>query len=208
MFKDRVHAGTLLARRLSSYRGSECVVLGLPRGGIVVAAVVASSLELPLDVFVVKKIGAPHNGELAIGAVAPDGVSYIDWQLAQRVRADEHYVKSQITNLNVQIKGKTRLYRKGRRPLFIKGKTAIVVDDGAATGATVRAAIAWLEKKKAGRIVVALPVAPPEFIEKIQRDVHEMVALNTPLEFSAVGQFYDEFPQVTDEEVVELLKKL
>lgn len=206
IFTDRVHAGSLLARKLFPYRDTASLVFGLPRGGVVVAKIVASNLGLPLDVLVVKKIGVPGNNELAIGAVAPDGVSFVDYPFAKMAGADEEYIRTQISELNDQIKQKINLYQKGGKKRSVRGKTAIVVDDGAATGATVRAAIAWLKKKKAEKIVVALPVVPREFMEKIRGDVDELVILETPEDFSAVGQFYREFPQVTDAEVIELLK--
>lgn len=190
IFRNRREAGILLVGKLSSFRGTDAIVLGLPRGGVVVAAEVARALRLPLDVLVVKKIGSPHNPELAIGAVAPDGV-YIGEKDEKRSR---------------QVKHLMRFYRQGRHPLSVKGKTVIVVDDGAATGATIRAAIAWLRKKKAQRIVVALPVAPYELIEKLETESDATIVLETPEDFSAVGQFYDNFEQVTDEDVVELLK--
>ncbi len=206
MFTDRVDAGTLLARKVSSYRGGEGVVLGLARGGMVIGATIASFLELPLDVLVVNKIGAPGNSELAIGAVAPDGVSFIDQALAERVGADENYIKSQITNLNDQIKQKIFLYKKNRKSLSIKGKTVIVVDDGAATGATMFAAMAWLKKKKAGKIVAALPVMPAELAEKLRTNIDDVVYLEAPRIFDAVGQFYEDFREVSDEEVIQLLR--
>lgn len=197
VFRDRVAAGTLLSRKLSSYRGTQSIVLGLPRGGVVVAAEIAKNLDLPLDVLVVKKIGAPNNPELAIGAVAPDGVFY----------GDEKQSKTQIAKLSDQVKQKTAFYRKNRGSLNVKGKTVLVADDGAATGATIRAAIRWLKKKKTGQIVVALPVAPAELAGKLEADADDVVVLETPEDFSAVGQFYDNFEQVTDEDMVELLRR-
>ncbi|KKW32068.1 MAG: Phosphoribosyl transferase [Candidatus Uhrbacteria bacterium GW2011_GWA2_53_10] len=194
VFTDRTQAGNLLAEKLSSYHGSLAVVVGLARGGVVTARAVADALKLPLDVLVVKKIGAPGQEELAIGALAPDGVSYGD------------FVKSQITILNNQIKQKTLLYRKGRKPYRFREKTVILVDDGAATGATIEAAIRWVRKKHAKKIVVALPVVPKELMPKIAPEVDELVVLETPDDFRAVGQFYNDFRQIGDKEVIELLK--
>lgn len=206
MFITRQDAGTILAEKLASYTGQPDLVLGLPRGGVVVASVVSKQIKLLLDVLVIKKIPSPNQAELGIGALAPDDVSYIDWKLALRVAADEDYIKSQILELSELIKKKLLLYRKGKKPLIVREKTIIVVDDGAATGATLEAAIRWLRKKKAKKIVVGLPVAPPEIIAKIRPEVNELVVVETPLDFSAVGQFYKEFPQVEDEEVVKLLQ--
>lgn len=206
-FRDRRHAGTLLTQKLTAYRGTSAIVLGLPRGGVVVAATVAKELSLPLDVLVVKKVGSPINPEFAIGALAPNGVATIHWSQTGLAGADEDYVKSQIANLNDQIKQKLLLYRKGKKALEVKGKTAIVVDDGVATGATMEAAVAWCRKKAAKRVVVAVPVAPPEFVGKITSKVDELIVLDTPEGFSAVGQFYENFEQVGDEEVVALLRE-
>lgn len=194
IFKDRHQAGVLLAEKLSSYRGTASSILGLARGGVAVAKTLADDLNLPLDVLVVKKIGAPGQEELALGALAPDGVSYGDFD------------KSHIRRLAGQIKQKTLLYRKGRKPYAFREKTVILVDDGAATGATIEAAIRWVFKKHAKKIVVALPVAPKELIPKIIPEVDSFVVLETPEEFTAVGQFYKDFGQISDEEVVELLK--
>lgn len=194
VLKDRSQAGVFLAEKLSSYRGTASSILGLARGGVAVAKTLAGDLNLPLDVLVVKKIGAPGQEELAIGALAPDGVSYGDFD------------KSQIAILNGKIKQKTLLYRKGRKSYDFRGKTVIIVDDGAATGATMKVAIQWLRKKNAKKIVVALPVAPKELLLKIAPEVDELIVLETPDEFSAVGQFYKDFGQVSDEKVVELLK--
>lgn len=206
MFTDRVGAGSLLTRKLFPYRDSGGIVFGLPRGGVVVAVEIARNLNLPLEVLVVKKIGAPGNSELAIGAVAPDGVSFVDQEFASMVGADEQFIRTQISELNDQIKKRMLLYQKAGEKRSVKGKTAIVVDDGAATGATVAAAVAWLRKKKAGKIIIALPVAPFEFVEKMKGKVDDLVVSSASEDFSSVGQFYEYFPQVTDEEVIELLK--
>ncbi len=206
MFTTRAQAGRLLSEKLASHRGSDALIVGLPRGGVVVASSLAQELVLPLDALVVKKIPSPFQPEFGIGALAPDNVFYIDWKLVHRVGADEDYIKSQIRQLADQLKQKILLYRKGRKPLIVREKTVVVVDDGAATGATLEAAIKWLRKKKARRIVVGLPVAPPEVVAKIKPEVDELVVLETPGDFNAVGQFYKNFPQVEDSEVVKLLQ--
>ncbi len=184
------------------------MVLGLARGGVVVGRALAQALSLPLDVLVVKKIPAPGNAELAVGALAPDGVSVVHWIILQRLGADEDYLKTHIPILTGEIKNRLQLYRKGRKPLEVKGKTVCVVDDGAATGATMEAAVKWLKKKKARKIIVALPVAPPDTVAKIKPEVNEMVVLETPPDLSAVGQFYDSFLQVEDGEVIKILRQL
>lgn len=206
VFKDRSQAGVLLAEKLSSYRGTASYVLGLARGGVAVAKTLADNLSLPPDVLVVKKIGAPGQEELAIGALAPDGVSHIDWRFAQRLGVDEAYIKEVISHQSSAIREKTLLYRKGRKPYDFREKTVIIVDDGAATGATIEVVIKWVRKKHAKRIVIALPIAPRALLSKITPEVDELIVLQTPDEFSAVGQFYKDFQQVSDEEVLELLK--
>lgn len=205
MFTTRQEAGAILSQKLAHHKGTPAIVLGLPRGGIVVAFAVSHALTLPLDVLVVKKIPSPDQAELGVGALAPDNVSYVNWKLSHRVGADEAYLRTKNRELDDKIKKKILLYRKGKKPLDVKNKTVIVVDDGAATGVTLEAAILWLRKKKAKKIVVGLPVAPPDVISKIKPEVSELVVVETPDYFSAVGQFYKEFPQVEDTEVVRLL---
>lgn len=207
IFTDRNHAGTLLSEKLSSYRSTPGIVVGLARGGVVVASVVAKSLRLPLDVLIVKKIPSPSEPELGVGALAPDGVSYVDWRLAQRVGADEDYMNDQTTKLSDVIREKLVLYRRGRKPFRVKDKVVILVDDGIATGATLEAAVKWLRKKKAKKIVAAVPVAPLEILAKMRPEVHDIVVIEEAADLHAVGQFYKSFPQVDDEEVIALLRK-
>ncbi len=205
VFSDRTHAGHLLALKLSSYKKEYPLVIGLARGGSVVAKAIAEDLSLPCDVLVVKKIPSPFNPELGIGALAPDSVSYVDRKFAQRLGVDGEYVTSQIRQLTDHIRQKAHGYRKGKKPFRLFEKTVILTDDGAATGATIRAAILWLRKKHAKKIILALPVAPLDCIERMRHMVHEVIVLETPHDFSAVGQFYKDFHEVSDEEVVELV---
>lgn len=207
MFKDRTDAGVLLSQKLSFLRGSQSLILGLVRGGVVIASEIGHKLNLPFDVLIVKKIPSPVDPELAVGALAPDEVSFIDWKFAHRMGADETYVKSQITNLSDQIRQNILSYRKGKSPFNLKDKTVILVDDGAATGATIEVAVKWAKKKHAKKIIVALPVAPPDLSGKIKPEVDELVILETPQDFSSVGQFYKDFPQIVDEKVIELLQR-
>lgn len=206
IFKDRSEAGLLLSQKLSSFRGSQSLILGLARGGVAIAAEVGHKLNLPFDVLIIKKIPSPGDPELAVGALAPDGVSFINWKFAHSVGADEAYIKSQITNLNDQIKKKTLIYRDRKPPLNLKEKTVILVDDGAATGASIEAAVKWSKRKHAKKIIVALPVAPKDLRQKVKPEVNELIILETPKEFVSVGQFYKNFPQISDEKVIELLR--
>jgi len=207
MFTDRKEAGTSLAEKLVSRISSGPLVLGLARGGVMIAQAVASRLSLPLDVLVVKKIPSPNNPELALGAVAPDGIRLVNWRLAQQQGVDEAYIQSVISNQQSAIRQKTLLYRKGRKPLRVKDKTVIIVDDGAATGATFEVAVKWAEAKGARKIIAALPVAPPDTVARIAPEVDELIVLEAPEHFDAVGQFYRNFDQVSDEEVIQLLHR-
>ncbi|MBI4065379.1 phosphoribosyltransferase [Candidatus Gottesmanbacteria bacterium] len=207
LFNDRKQAGALLVEKLSSFRGSSVVVIGLARGGVVVASRIASDLPALLDVLVVKKIPSPLDSELAIGALTEEGVFYINWKLAHRLSADEDYVNRQIRTLADQIKQKTILYKKGRKPIDVRGKTVILVDDGVATGATMIAAKRWCKKKHAKKIIVALPVLSYDRIGIIRREVDELIYLDAPNDFSSVGQWYKQFDQVEDREVIKLLRR-
>ncbi len=207
LFKDRYQAGILLASKLAAYQGSSARVLGVARGGIVVAKAIVQTLHMPLDVLVVKKLASPHNPEYAIGAVAPDSVSLIYWSAAHRVGVDERYVQESIRDKSHLIRQQTLKYRKGRKPLDISDKTIIVVDDGAATGATMEVAIRWLRAKHARTICVALPVASEEATRRLSPEVDSCIVYDTVKDLSAVGAFYESFPQVTDEEVIRILQE-
>lgn len=206
IFRDRQQAGKLLAEKLTHWRGQKTLVVGLARGGIVVAAQISRILALPLDVLVIKKIPSPYNPELALGALAPDETMVVDRILAQRTGVDEDYINTQIKRLASDLKQKTLIYRKGKKPLLVRQQNIILVDDGVATGATVEAAIKWLKRKKAGRIILAVPVIPLDSLEKLKPEVYELIFLDAPANLEAVGQFYREFSQVEDAEVIELLK--
>ncbi len=212
MFENRKEAGKRLAEKILRYleikklRG-KIVVLAIPRGGVVIGKIISRVLNCPLDVLITRKIGAPGNPELAVGAVGPLGIRVVDWELAKKVGADQNYLKAQIENLKKEIKEREEKFRKGKPELKIAGKNVILTDDGIATGATIEAAIAWLKSQKAKRIILAVPVAPPEVIEKLRPLVDGLIVLEEPEFFAAVGQFYYDFPQVSDEEVVKLLEK-
>jgi putative phosphoribosyl transferase len=207
LFKNRVEAGRALASALEKFKGAKkTVVLGLPRGGVVVASIVAETLKLPLDVIVPRKIGAPDNPELAIGGVAGDGV-VLDQGIISALNVSEDYIRNAIAREKKEAERRLSLFRKGKPMPDWSGWTTLVVDDGIATGATMRASIAALKKIHAAKIIVAVPVGPPDTIIDLKKEVDEVICLYSPSSFMAVGQFYDEFPQTSDEEVVEILGK-
>ena len=208
-FEDRIDAGRRLGEELRA-RGiapdrAEGVVLGIPRGGVVTAAEVARVLGLPLDVALARKVGAPGNPELAIGAVGPDGRVSIDERIAGRVRAEERWLTGAVERARVEVADRLRRFRGGRPPLDVSGRFVIVVDDGVATGSTAAAVGGWLAEAGASRRVLAVPVAPPLSTTRLGEIYDDVVALATPEAFFAVGEFYRDFSQVSDDEVRELL---
>ena len=207
IFDDRRAAGHLLSERLTSYQNPQTIILGLARGGVEVARAIADDLNEPLDVLVVKKIPAPRNPELAIGAVAPDNIIVLDDELIKRLSVDKEYIYEIIVSLRTCIEVATLQYDGARLQVSLKGKDIILTDDGIATGATVEAAIAWCRKKQAHSIILAVPVAPKEVIARIARQVDDCVVLTDPREFRAVGQFYRNFTQLTDADVNRSLAK-
>jgi putative phosphoribosyl transferase len=201
MFLDRADAGRRLAEALSARFAGEVVVLGIPRGGVIVAAAVARALKAPLDVVVPRKIGAPRNPELAIGAIAA-GVQVWDLGLIRRLGVPAEYLRTEVRAQEAEIERRSTRYRSGRRPLALDAAQVVIVDDGIATGATAAAAIRLVRSAGAGRAVLAVPVAPPDAVERLGKEADEVVALETPWDFRAVGEWYEAFGQTTDEEVV------
>jgi predicted phosphoribosyltransferase len=206
-FRDRAHAGKVLARALSRYAGrDDVIVLALPRGGVPVAAELARALGAQLDVFVVRKLGLPGHEELAMGAVAPGGVLVLDDRLVRGLGIPDEVLQETVEKELRELERREAAYRAGRPPLDLEGKTVILVDDGLATGATMRAAALALRKYKPARVVVAVPVASAETCDEFRADVDEIVCALTPSPFHAVGLWYDDFSQTSDEEVRELLR--
>ncbi len=207
IFKDRQSAGKLLAKRLTHFTDDRrLIVLGIPRGGVVVAAEIAKQLQLPLDIIVTRKIGAPNQKELALGAVDADGEVVWDRELLDQLRIDNGQLT--IEEVKEEIKRRETTYRQGREALNIEGKTIILTDDGIATGATILAAIRFLRRHKVKKIALAVPVASKESVERVSKEIGEIgeiVVLETPEYFQAVGQFYQYFEEVSDEEVIQLL---
>jgi putative phosphoribosyl transferase len=203
-FRDRQQAGELLASVVAAAVGGPTVVLGIPRGGVLVAAPVARALGAPLDVVVPKKLGAPGNPELGLGAVAP-GVRVLDEAMIERLGVDPGYLEREIAREEAEIARRTEVYRAGRPSASLEGRTAIVVDDGVATGGTAFAAIAWARMNGPEAVVFAAPVAPLDTAGRLEEVVDQLVVLQTPALFFAVGEFYERFDQVTDEEVAAAL---
>jgi putative phosphoribosyl transferase len=204
-FRDRREAGRLLAERLEPVRGDAPVVLGLPRGGVPVAFEVARTLGAPLDVIVVRKLGVPFQPELGMGAVGEDGVLVLNDEVVAlaRVRPDE--ITTIEARERAEVERRARRFRAGRPRIDVTGRTVVVVDDGIATGGTARAAIQVARAHGAGRVVLAVPVGAPDTIAEMRAEADEVVCLDTPRGFFAVGQFYDDFTQTTDDQVVALL---
>lgn len=207
MFEDRADAGRRLADRLAADSFPDGLVLAVPRGGVVVAAPVAERLGLPLDVIIPRKIGAPQNPELAIGAVTEDGTVIWDRMLTAQIGLDEADLAPLVGKGMAEIKRRSAAYRGGRARADFAGRTVVLVDDGIATGSTILAALRSIRKGKPRAIVLAVPVAPPDTLERLSREVDRVVCLESPVAFYAVGQFYRDFTQTTDAEVVDLLRR-
>ena len=205
MFTDRTEAGERLAELLKHHDVEADIVLGIPRGALPVARPVADTFDAPLDVIVASKIGAPNNPELAIGAVASDGSIWRNDDLIERLNVPEEYVEAERKSEAEYAREKVERYRSGREPLDLAGKRVVVVDDGIATGATARACLRQVHDAGAEQVVLAVPVGSPDTVEDLQEEGEEVIADETPPHFRAVGQFYDQFGQVSDEEAVDYL---
>jgi putative phosphoribosyl transferase len=205
-FRDRRDAGRRLATELRAYANRpDVIVLALPRGGVPVGYEVASALGAPLDVFVVRKLGLPGHEELAMGAIASGGVHVLDQDLLRIAHVSDAQLQQVITTELAELARRERLYRGDRSFPDLQGKTVILVDDGLATGSSVRAAIAALRKKAPKQIIVAVPVAAPEVCDSFRDIADDIICAETPESFRAVGMWYDDFSQTTDEEVHDLL---
>ena len=202
IFADRVEAGQQLAVALERFRGPDTVVLGLPRGGVPVARQIADALDAPLDVIVVRKLGAPSHHELAMGAIGEGGVRVVSDDIVRSVGATEQQIAAVEAAERDELERRAVRFRGARPRLDLTGKTAIVVDDGIATGATARAACQVARALGAAKIVLATPVAPPGLEHRLDDVADEFVCLDQPRSFSAVGQFYANFDQTTDTEVI------
>jgi putative phosphoribosyl transferase len=207
-FTDRVEAGRLLAEQLAAYADRpDVVVLGLPRGGVPVAYEIAKRLHVPLDVFLVRKLGAPGQPELAMGAIASGGARVLNEDVIRYLAVSPEVIEAVARAEQVELERRERAYRGDRPTPDLHGRVVILVDDGLATGSSMRAAIAVVRTQSPSRVVVAAPVAARETCEELKREVDEIICLRTPDPFSAVGLWYEDFSQTTDEEVRELLQR-
>jgi putative phosphoribosyl transferase len=207
-FRDRVDAGRELAERLRSYaHRADVLVLALPRGGVPVAFPVAEALHAPLDVFLVRKLGVPGHEELAMGAIATGGVRVLNQDVIDGLGIPERMIETVAAREREELERRERLYRDGRPAPMVSGRTVILIDDGLATGATMRAAAAAIRVQQPARLVVAVPVAAPSTCEEFRAEVDEIICARTPEPFYAVGFWYDEFSPTTDEEVRDLLSR-
>jgi putative phosphoribosyl transferase len=208
LFKDRADAGRRLAEELSGYGGrTDVMVLGLPRGGVPVAFEVAKVLKAPLDIFLVRKLGAPGQKELAMGAIAPGGVRVLNRDVVQALNISDEIIEAIAAEEQQELERRERAYRGDRPKPDVRGRTLILVDDGLATGASMRAAVIALRGQEPGGIIVAVPTAAPETCEALKDEVDEIVCVLTPQPFLGIGASYEEFSQMTDEEVRELIEQ-
>ncbi len=208
IFGDRVDAGRRLAEKLRAYaHRDDVMVLGIPRGGVPVAFEVATALRAPLDVFLSRKLGVPGQEELAFGAVATGGVRVLDQELIEGVGISQRQIEEITRKVRAELERRERVFRGDRPPLYLQGKIAILIDDGIATGSSMRAAINALRQHRPARVVVAIPVAPLSTCHRLRTEVDELISVLMPESFYAIGQFYADFSQVTDEEVTDLIRR-
>jgi putative phosphoribosyl transferase len=208
IFKDRQDAGIQLAKSLIKYKNQpNTIVIGLPRGGVVLAFEVAKALNLPLDVTCPRKIGAPSNPEFAIGAITETGEGIFNERIIAQLQIPQSYLKEAVENEKAEAQKRLKKFRGGMPPRNFKDKVIIIVDDGLATGSTMKAAILSMQAAGTAQIIVAIPVSPIDTLEEIRTMVDNVICLYTPSFFQAVGQFYQIFNQTSDDEVIELLKE-
>lgn len=212
-FTDRIHAGRELASALSDYSVKQdvlrekVIVLALPRGGVPVAAEIADKLALPMDILLVRKLGVPGHEEYAMGAIAAGGLIYLNQEVINMVRVSQAQIDKVIEREQVELSRRNDLYRSGKPPLDLEGKTVILVDDGLATGATMQVAVSALRNAGVGRVIAAVPVGAPDSCDALRPQVDELICLHEPEGFGGVGRWYRNFDQVSDTEVIDLLNQ-
>jgi len=202
-FKDRQQAGKLLAKKLQKYKGKDTIILAIPRGGLVIGFELAKALNAPLDILVTKKIGYPGDPEYAIGAVGPNNKFIV----TESKGIEKSYIDEQVKKITAAIHEKYKKYKGKVEIPQLKGKTVIIADDGIATGSTMVISIEIVKQQKPKKVVIAIPVGPPETIDKLNKQVDEVICLEQPEVFFAIGEFYEYFPQVEDEEAIKYLKE-
>ena len=208
MFADRRDAGVQLISRLKEYKDQQgVIVLSLPRGGVATGYEIARSLNVPLDIVIVRKIGFPGQPELGIGAVSETGTVVLNTSIISTYGVPKEYIEREVSRQKEEISRRVKLYRKGKRLPSLEGKTVILVDDGVATGATMKSAITTLKEENLKKLIVALPVAPPGVVKELEQMVDIFICIETPFDFMAVGSYYHDFTQVSDEEVINLLER-
>lgn len=206
-FRDRTEAGRLLAEALAAYAGrADAVVLGLPRGGVIVAAEIARILAVPLDACLVRKLGAPGHEELAMGAIGAGGVTVLNREIIASLRATDRAIEAETARERIELERRERLYRAGRESLKVKGRAVILVDDGIATGATMLAALRVVKQLEPASLLVAVPVAPPSTLEALAQECDGTVCLMPEEHLVAIGYWYEAFDQTTDAEVQAALR--
>ncbi|MCI0445347.1 phosphoribosyltransferase [bacterium] len=209
LIRDRVEAGQILATKLKQYaKRPDVVILALPRGGVPVAYQVATRLDLPLDIFLVRKLGVPGQEELAMGAIASGGVRVLNHDVIQALQIPESIIDSVAAKEQRELERREKFYKQDAPPFDLKNKTVILIDDGLATGATMRAAAEALKQQEVNKIVIAVPVAAESTCRELSQLVDEIVCVLTPEPFYGVGYWYDDFSQTSDVEVIDLLKKI
>jgi len=204
IFRDRFEAAEILADKLKDKIDEDSVVIALPRGGVPIASVIAKKFNIPMDIYFVKKIPSPYNPEAAIGAVSEDGIKFVDERAKIMLNVADQYIDEMVEKKKSEMKEKREIYKKEK--IDIKGKSVIIVDDGIATGASMFVAAKSLKEMGAKKVIIAAPVAPPEVVAKLKEVADDVILVQTPPDFMAVGQFYQDFHQLDDQEVIDLLK--
>jgi putative phosphoribosyl transferase len=205
-FRNRIDAGNLLAERLTEKGYTPAIILGIPRGGVILADIVAKKLTADFDIVIPRKLGAPENEELAIGAVMEDGTCYINNYIVNALRIPQNYIEIESVRQASEIRRRSAAYRNPGLKYNIAGKNVILVDDGIATGATVIASARWARKHRPTTLTIAVPVAPAQSVEVLEQDSDSVIVLHMPHDFGSVGQFYEEFGPVSDEQVTQIMR--